>query len=381
MKKAIKKITLVVDPLPSGFSVQMTFLRSVISLLGDTYDLSVYSNYFSPSKKKELVSLGLKIQEKKGKLLSRFLKRVVFPYLNESILWSVNWFFDALEVSGDSHDNSDSFPVSDHIIDLSSTVMPKSDIWWVQGPPFFEVLETMASSNSIVKAAFKLFKNKIRRASLKIVTEKSRRTKKIVAVSKFIKSIYENYGIGVSDVVHSSQNFESFNPKTSPNPEKYVLTYIGKETDVETLISLAKCGINIVGFGSKIPPGMGLQRIKRYIKFLGYVPNDELIKLYTNAHFFVFPFTNEPFGVTPIESMLCGVPALTYNKEGPSETVIDGKTGWLVNSRDELILKAYNLWSMKDTGINPEDCIIRGSELRLEYQLDKLIDIMASITA
>ena len=153
----------------------------------------------------------------------------------------------------------------------------------------------------------------------------------------------------------------------------------GKETDVEALVSMAKLGINVVGFGSKIPPGTGLQKIKKHIKFMGQVSNEELIKLYSSAKFFAFPFTNEPFGVTPIESMLCGIPVLTYNKEGPSETVINGETGWLVNTKEEFVQKAYQLWISSDPGIDPRKCVQRGTELKLKYELEKLINIMVAV--
>lgn len=126
---------------------------------------------------------------------------------------------------------------------------------------------------------------------------------------------------------------------------------------------------------------MGLQKLKKHITFLGKVSNEELVKLYSGAKFFAFPFTNEPFGVTPIESMLCGVPVLTYNKEGPSETVLDGKTGWFVNSREDFVQKTYQLWISHNLDIDPKICVKRGSELRLKYQINKLIDIMDSVTA
>ena len=379
MSGRLKRITLVVDPLPSGFSVQATFLKSVISLLDDRFLVSVYSNYFSPSKKKDLQELGLSIKEKKGGVFSRSLKRILFPHLNESLLWSVNWIFDALEIIKIKFSDENLFVGSDHVIDLSSTIMPKSDIWWIQGPPFFEVLQNMSSSNIIIKTVLWLFNKQLKKMSTNIINEKIRRSRQLVANSKYISSIYKTYGINITNIVHSSQNFDLFKPSETNLIDNFVLTYIGKETDVDTLVSMAKLGINVVGFGSKIPPGMGLQKIKKYIKFLGQVSNEELIKLYSNAKYFAFPFTNEPFGYTPIESMLCGIPVLTYNKEGPSETVINGETGWLVNTKEEFVQKAFQLWTSSDPGIDPRKCVQRGTELKLKYELDKLINIMVAV--
>jgi glycosyltransferase involved in cell wall biosynthesis len=87
------------------------------------------------------------------------------------------------------------------------------------------------------------------------------------------------------------------------------------------------------------------------------VSREELLSLYSNALFTAFPFTNEPFGSVPLESISCGTPVLTYNKQGPSETLVNGETGWLVNSSDEFVSKAVDIWKRGTTGIKAEVCV------------------------
>jgi glycosyltransferase involved in cell wall biosynthesis len=41
--------------------------------------------------------------------------------------------------------------------------------------------------------------------------------------------------------------------------------------------------------------------------------------------------------------MACGTPVLTYNRQGPRESVIDGVTGWLAND-EELANLALKIW-------------------------------------
>jgi glycosyltransferase involved in cell wall biosynthesis len=65
--------------------------------------------------------------------------------------------------------------------------------------------------------------------------------------------------------------------------------------------------------------------------------NKELVNPYSIALITLFVFTHKPFGYIPVESKACGTPVLTYNRQGPSETVIHGVTEWLANSDEELV--------------------------------------------
>ena len=67
----------------------------------------------------------------------------------------------------------------------------------------------------------------------------------------------------------------------------------------------------------------------RNVKFLGYKSLKELIKLYNAADVYVYQAPREDFGLGPVEAMACGTPVVAWNDNaGPSETVIDGKTGF-----------------------------------------------------
>lgn len=71
-----------------------------------------------------------------------------------------------------------------------------------------------------------------------------------------------------------------------------------------------------------------LMRIgKGHVEFLGYVPDEQLVDLYKNAKGFLALATDEDFGITPVESMLCGTPVIAFKGGGYTETVIDKKTG------------------------------------------------------
>ncbi|HLA04254.1 MAG TPA: glycosyltransferase [Patescibacteria group bacterium] len=65
----------------------------------------------------------------------------------------------------------------------------------------------------------------------------------------------------------------------------------------------------------------------RNVEFLGYVSDSELAKLYSGARAFLALATDEDFGITPVEAMLCGTPVIAYKGGGYLESVVDGKTG------------------------------------------------------
>lgn len=67
------------------------------------------------------------------------------------------------------------------------------------------------------------------------------------------------------------------------------------------------------------------------IECLGRVTEEEKVKLMTEAKAFLALAADEDFGITPVESMLCGTPVIAFNGGGYRETVIDGKTGILFN--------------------------------------------------
>lgn len=69
-------------------------------------------------------------------------------------------------------------------------------------------------------------------------------------------------------------------------------------------------------------------------------PTDsELKALYAKCTGLLFTAINEDFGIVPLEAMASSKPVISVNEGGPKETVLDGKTGFLVNSPEEMAKK------------------------------------------
>lgn len=68
------------------------------------------------------------------------------------------------------------------------------------------------------------------------------------------------------------------------------------------------------------------------VRFVGYVPREDLPTLYSAAAVFVYPSLYEGFGLPPLEAMACGTPVVTSNASSLPEVV--GDAGIMVDPRD-----------------------------------------------
>ena len=73
---------------------------------------------------------------------------------------------------------------------------------------------------------------------------------------------------------------------------------------------------------------------------LGYVDDEDLSVLYSNAEWFVYTSQYEGFGLPPLEAMQCGCPVIVSNNSSLPEVV--GDAGLLIDwDSDEQHIAAY----------------------------------------
>jgi glycosyltransferase involved in cell wall biosynthesis len=73
-------------------------------------------------------------------------------------------------------------------------------------------------------------------------------------------------------------------------------------------------------------------KLHKHVRFLGYVPDDQLAVLYRLAAVFVFPSLYEGFGLPPLEAMASGTPVVASNVSSLPEVV--GDAAVLVDPHD-----------------------------------------------
>ena len=98
----------------------------------------------------------------------------------------------------------------------------------------------------------------------------------------------------------------------------------------------------IAGAVSKDPEHMAyLKKIKASssgynIEIRENITESSMRNLYSRCSGVLFAAINEDYGFIPLEAMASCKPVISVNEGGPTETIIDGKTGFLVNSPQEM---------------------------------------------
>ncbi len=107
------------------------------------------------------------------------------------------------------------------------------------------------------------------------------------------------------------------------------------------------------------------------------IPEEKLIELYGRCRGLVATSRDEPFGMNAIEAMASGKPVIAPREGGYLESVLDGKTGLLIDCTPEALANAVR--SISQGPLKYRDtCIARAKEFDIGVFLkamDSLIDI------
>ena len=137
-----------------------------------------------------------------------------------------------------------------------------------------------------------------------------------------------------------------------PEPEDYLLFFgrIHPDKGVYESIQIAKKSkrkLIISGliqdqeyFDHKVKPYIDDQDII----YVGNSGPDERNRLLGGALALLHPISfEEPFGLSVVEAMFCGTPVIAFNRGSMPELILDGKTGFLVNTIEEALEALNNI--------------------------------------
>jgi glycosyltransferase involved in cell wall biosynthesis len=119
------------------------------------------------------------------------------------------------------------------------------------------------------------------------------------------------------------ENFLLFVGSLEPrkNLERLLLAYQNLEESTRSQVKLV-----LVGFkGWENERIMSLiRKMKSGVFYLGYLPEEDLAKIYNLARLFIYPSLYEGFGLPPLEAMACGCPVVVSNAASLPEVCGEG---------------------------------------------------------
>ncbi|QUG86124.1 glycosyltransferase family 4 protein [Bacillus nitratireducens] len=153
------------------------------------------------------------------------------------------------------------------------------------------------------------------------------------------------WGRGVDcTLFHPTYNKDLFRKKYNITA-KYILSYVGRlapEKDIDTLQTLIQTTNKerddihwLIAGDGPLAKGLYENVPKTNITFTGYLQGANLAEAYASSDLMVFPSATETFGNVVLESLACGTPVIGANSGGVKNIIIDEKTGFLCEPKNE----------------------------------------------
>jgi len=135
----------------------------------------------------------------------------------------------------------------------------------------------------------------------------------------------------------------------------------GHEATFTILPELRRCFPGLVyliaGEGDDLPRLSARARAQglgpEVVRFLGYVPDDQLPDLYRLADLFVMPSSTEGFGIVYLEAAACGLRVVGGTSDGSVDAIQDPRVGATVNPEDRDALLAAVVSGLQAERVDP----------------------------
>jgi len=263
---------------------------------------------------------------------------------------------------------------------LSAARNNKPNLWYVHSP-IREIwdLYQYTRTNTVpyyLRPPFDLWVNYHRKQNKKYVAE----VDKIISNSNNVKNRINMYLNCDSLVIHPPTDIKKY----------YHHNHCNFWLSVNRLISHKKIEMQIDAF-KKLPnekliivgsyeQSKHFKKYSQYIKsikpknveIISWVSDDRLRELYANCIGFITTSLNEDYGMNVVEAMASGKPVIAPNQGGYQETIINNKTGLLIDNLDENKLIA----AVKTISNNPnkfkEDCFAQAKNFDLSIFINKM---------
>ena len=120
-----------------------------------------------------------------------------------------------------------------------------------------------------------------------------------------------------------------------------------------------------------------INNLPENVELLGEVSEAELLDLYSCCKGFICTAMDEDFGMTPVEAMASGKPVVAVNEGGFKETVVDGKTGLLINADVHSVIEAVKFISCEPESYR-SFCIEQAKHFDLSIFNEKIKNVVSN---
>lgn len=144
-----------------------------------------------------------------------------------------------------------------------------------------------------------------------------------------------------SEVVYPPVEVEELISESKSTKKEDYFLIVSRLVGAKGLVEAARAASHL-GFNLKIiGEAVGFSQIKSElekidgVELLGRVSDKERNKVFVKAKGFIALAKDEDFGITPVEAQASGTPVIAFNGGGFKESIIDGRTGLLIDGTDE----------------------------------------------
>jgi glycosyltransferase involved in cell wall biosynthesis len=158
-----------------------------------------------------------------------------------------------------------------------------------------------------------------------------------INVQKRIKKYYEAKSIVIYPPVKLAKN--SILNINSQTKNYLFFSRLVKQKGIELVIkAFNKNQKSLLVIGTSDQEKKWQKLANKNIKFLGFVPDKKLSKIFKSCKALIYASIEEDFGMIPVEAMSYGLPVIAYKDGGVKETIINKETGLFFNKYEENFL-------------------------------------------
>ncbi len=242
-------------------------------------------------------------------------------------------FFKKLDLKG----KYDAYILHGYIAVWGSNNHP--NVWYSIGPPKNIYSPELLTEPLHRRIQMSVWRRLLRRSNMEAVSK----VDKMIVNSELSRERTWNIYKREAEVIYPPVDTKSFYNK---KPEGFFFTASRLETNkrihliIEAFKRMPDKKLKIAGDGSEKKTLERMAAGCSNIEFLGRVSDEHLKELYATCNAFIFVPIMEDFGLVPVEAMASGKPVIAANEGGLKESMIDRKTGFLINANATEIMAA-----------------------------------------